>query len=170
MILNYQLSDFRLEVKRRLNEASFDGLWVTSELNSYINHAMLRVVMDTRILPASANINVTSNVSFYNLPNDLLIPEYMISSSANGSLRLFPTFILSLDKMFGGMYQWEKASSNTPSQFVPFSYNEFILWPAPSTVTTVKLTYIQQPATLVNDTDTTSLPLVAQRLVPIQAS
>src|SRR5882762_670692 len=166
-VQNYALSDFRTEVKTRLNEVSNDGLWTTAELNGYINHSLLRVVMDTRILQRDIAINVTSNVSFYTLPVDSLTPLWMYGPSLWGNLRLFPSFLLSLDRQYGGMYQWEKDSSNSSQGFVPFSYNQFILWPPPSSSTTVTLHHVPQPVTLVNDSDTTSLPLVAQKLVPI---
>lgn len=170
MIQNYQLSDFRLEVKTRLNEVVSDGLWSTAELNIYINHALLRVVMDTRILKADEPVTVAANVAWYNFPSDMLTPEWIYGPVLWGSLRLFPSFLLSLDKQYGGMYQWEKDSSNSSQGFVPFSYNQFILWPPPSANTTVTLHHCPQPATLVNDTDTTLLPLVAQKCVPIFAA
>ena len=170
MIQNYALQDFRNEVKLRLNEATNDGLWSTPELNTYINHALLKVVMDSRILLKDAPITVAANVSYYTFPSDLLTPHYMYGPSLWGSLRLFPSFLLSLDKQYGGMYLWEKDSSNQSQGFVPFSYNQFILWPAPSANTNVNLHYVPLPATLVADTDTTSLPLVAQRLVSIYAA
>jgi hypothetical protein len=170
VIQNYALKDFRLEVKTRLNEATNDGLWSTSELNGYINRSHLRVVMDTRILQRDIAINVAANVSFYSLPADSLTPLWMYGPVLWGSLRLFPSFLLSLDKQYGGMYEWEKDSSNQSQVFIPFSYNEFILWPAPSANTTVNLHDVPMPVALVNDADTTSLPLVAQRLVSIFAS
>lgn len=170
MIKNYALSDFRAEVKQRLNEPVNDGLWSTSELNTLINHALLRVVLDTRILQADEQIQVGANVSFYTFPADMLTPLWMFGPSIWGSLRLFPSFLLSLDKQYGGMYQWEKDSSNQSQGFVPFSYNEFILWPPPSQSTTVNLHHVPQPASLVNDSDVTALPLIAQRLVSIFAS
>lgn len=170
MIQNYALSDFRTEVKLRLNEPVNDGLWSTSELNTKINTALLRVVMDTRILQADEPVNVTGNVAYYNLPADMLTPLWMYGPSLWGSLRLFPSFLLSLDKQYGGMYQWEKDSSNSSQGFVPFSYNQFILWPPPSSTTTVNLHHVPFPAQLVNDTDTTSLPLIAQRMVSIFAA
>lgn len=170
MIQNYALSDFLTEVKTRLNEATNDGLWSTANLTTKINEAVLRVVMDTRILRKDTAIPVTTDVSFYPMPVDCLIPLFLYTSALWGSLRLFPSFLLSLDKMYGGMFEWEKDSSNDPQVYVPFSYNWFILWPAPSAVSTVTLHYVQQPATLVNNSDTTVLPLVAQKLVPIQAA
>lgn len=165
MIQNYALSDFRNDVKTRLNEASNDGLWTTTELNNYINDALLRVVMDSRILQADETVNVLANLAYYKLPTDMLTPLWLYGPSIWGSLRLFPSFLLSLDKQYGGMYQWEKDSSNDSQGFVPYSYNEFLLWPAPNTATTVTLHHVPQPAALVNDTDTTSLPLVAQKSV-----
>ncbi len=169
-IRNYQLIDFRNEVKLRLNEPANDGLWSTAELNTLINHALLRVVLDTRILQADETVQVGANMSWYTFPADMLTPLWMFGPTVWGSLRLFPTFLLSLDKQYGGMYQWEKDSNNQSQAFVPFSYNEFILWPAPSQSTTVTLHHVPQPATLVNDSDTTALPLIAQRLVSIFAS
>lgn len=169
-IQNYTLSDFLTEVKTRLNEVSNDGLWSTANLTSKINTALLRVVMDTRIYRKDLTIPVTQNVSFYQMPTDCLIPLFLYTSALWGSLRLFPSFLLSLDKMYGGMFEWEKDSSNDPQVYVPFSYNWFFLWPAPSAVSTVSLHYVQQPSILVNNTDTTSLPLVAQKLIPIQAA
>jgi|SRR5579864_4368622 len=170
MIRNYTLADFRNEVKTRLNETVNDGLWTTPELNTYINHALLRVVLDTRILQSDETVQVGANVSFYSFPADMLTPLWMFGPSLWGSLRLFPSFLLSLDKQYGGMYQWEKDSSNQSQGFVPFSYNEFILWPPPSSSTQVTLHHVPQPTTLVNDTDTTQLPLIAQRLVSIFAA
>lgn len=170
MIQNYALKDFRTEVKLRLNEPVNDGLWSTSELNTKINTALLRVVMDTRILQADEPITVTGNVAYYNLPADMLTPLWMYGPALWGSLRLFPSFLLSLDKQYGGMYQWEKDSSNSSQGFVPFSYNQFILWPPPSATTTVNLHHVPFPTQLVNDADTTSLPLIAQRMVSIFAS
>lgn len=169
-IQNYALSDFRNEVKLRLNEATNDGLWSTTELNTHINHALLRVVLDTRILKADETIQVGANVSFYTFPSDMLTPEWMYGPALWGSLRLFPSFLLSLDKQYGGMYQWEKDSSNQSQGFVPFSYDKFILWPPPSASTTVTLHHTPQPVTLVADTDTTSLPLVAQKMISIFAA
>lgn len=169
-ILNYTLSDFLTEVKTRLNEVSNDGLWTTSELTDYINHAQLRVVMDSAIIETDETINVAENVSYYNFPSDMLTPQWMYGPSLWGSLRLFPSFLLSLDKQYGGMYEWEKDSSNQSQGFVPFSYNQFILWPPPSEDTTVTLHHVPQPTNLVNDSDTTELPLVAQKCIAIFAA
>src|SRR5215472_1526767 len=107
-IKNYQLSDFRTEVKQRLNEATNDGLWSTSDLNTYINDAIFRVVLDSRVLRSDGTINVTANLAYYNFPSDLLTPEFIVGSALWGQLRLFPSYLLSLDKQYGGMYQWEK--------------------------------------------------------------
>lgn len=170
MIQNYTLLTFRTEVKQRLNEPLNDGLWTTAELNTKINTALMRVVMDTRILQADETINVTPNVAFYPLPSDMLTPMWMFGPQIWGALRLFPSFLLSLDKQYGGMYQWEKDSSNQSQGFVPFSYNGCILWPPPSTTTTVTLHHVPFPIQLVADTDTTALPLIAQRLVSIFAA
>lgn len=164
-VKNYQLSDFRNDVKIRLNEITFDGLWTTTELNSYINVAILRVVMDTRILQADESVSVAPNVSGYRFPADMMTPLWLFGPSLWGSLRLFPSFLLSLDKQYGGMYLWEKDSSNQSQGFVPFSYDKFILWPPPSASTNVTLHHVPFPATLVSDSDTTSLPLLAQKLV-----
>lgn len=164
-VKNYQLSDFRNEVKQRLNEASNDGLWSTSDLNTYINDAIFRVVLDSRVLRSDEAISVAANVAYYSFPSDMLTPEFIVGSTLWGDLRLFPSYLLSLDKQYGGMYQWEKDSSNSSQGFVPFSYNQFILWPPPSATTTITLHHVPVPATLVNDTDTTSMPLVHQKAV-----
>lgn len=145
-------------------------MWTTAELNTKINTALLRVVLDTRILQRDIPLNVTSNVAFYSMPADTMTPLWMFGSSLWGSLRLFPSFLLSLDKQYGGMYQWEKDSSNQSQGFVPFSYNKFILWPPPSQATTVTLHDVPLPTQLVLDTDTTAIPLIAQRLVSIFAA
>lgn len=166
-IRNYTLLDFRNEVKLRLNEPLNDGLWSTSELNTLINHALLRVVLDTRILQKDTSFNVAPNVAVYQMPSDMLMPMWLYGSALWGSLRLFPSFLLSLDKQYGGMYQWEKDSSNQSVGFVPFSFDRFILWPPPSVNTQPLIHYVPLPTPLVNDTDTTVLPLVAQRLVSI---
>lgn len=164
-IQNYTLGTLRAEIKTRLNEASNDGLWTTSELNTYVNHAQLRVVMDTRMLQADESVNVDINVSFYHFPADMLTPLWLYGPSLWGSLRLFPSFMLSLDKQYGGMYQWEKDSANASQGFVPFSYNKFLLWPPPSAKTTVNLHHVPYPTSLVNDSDVTALPLIAQKLI-----
>lgn len=170
MIQNYTFANTLTEVKTRLNEVYNDGLWTTAELNTYINHAMLRVAMDSRIPLNDAPIQVTPNVSCYKFPTDMLMPHYLYCSALWGNLRLFPTFLLSLDKMYGGMFQWEKDSSNTSQTFAPFSFDSFILWPSPSANTTINLHYVQQPPQLVSGSDTTNLPLIAQKLVVIHAA
>jgi hypothetical protein len=162
MIVNYTLKNFRDSVKRYLNELQNDGLWTTAELNAYINHAILRIVLDTRILQTDESVPVLQNLSLYRMPADMLTPLWIYGPAIWGSLRLFPSFLLSLDKQYGGMYQWEKDSTNQSQGFVPFSYDQFLLWPPPSANTNVTLHHVPLPATLVNDTDTTSLPLVAQ--------
>jgi len=166
-IKNYTLSDFRLEVKLRLNEPTNDGLWTTAELNTYINHALLRVVLDTRIIQKEVAFNVAPNTALYKMPADMMTPLWLFGPQLWGALRLFPSFLLSLDKQYGGMYQWEKDSSNQSVGFVPFSFDQFILWPPPSVTTTPSIHYVPLPPILVNDTDTTTLPLIAQRLVSI---
>lgn len=170
MIKNYQLSDFLAEVKQRLNEPVNDGLWTTAELTSKINTALLRVALDTRITQSDEQVNVAANVSFYRFPTDVLTPLWFYGPQVWGSLRLFPSYLLSLDKQYGGMYQWEKDSANQSQGYVPFSYDKFILWPPPSTNTTVTLHHVPIPKQLVFNTDTTSLPLIAQRLISIFAS
>lgn len=161
-IQNYSLSGLRLKVKQYLNEQLADGLWTSTELNTLLNRALLRVTMDTRILQRDISVQVGANVAFYSLPNDTLTPLWMYGPQIWGALRLFPSFLLSLDKQYGGMYQWEKDSSNQSQGFVPFSYNQFILWPPPSQSTTVTLHDVPLPAQLINDTDTTAFPLIAQ--------
>ena len=164
-IQNYTLGTTRAEIKTRLNESVNDGLWTTSELNAYINHALLRVVMDTRILESDETISVDNNISIYHFPTDMLTPLWIYGPQLWGALRLFPSFLLSLDKQYGGMYQWEKDSSNSSQVFVPFSYNKFILAPPPSSNTTVTLHHVPFPTTLVSDSDLTLLPLLAQKLM-----
>jgi len=165
-ILNYQLVDFRTKVKLFINEPNSDGLWSSSELNTYINHAILRVVMDCRIPQSDTSVPLVANLAYYDSPSDLLTPLWIYGPSIWGELRMFPSFLLSLDKQYGGMYQWEKDSSNDSQGYVPFSYKHFIVWPPPSSSANVTMHYVPVPTTLVNDSDTTSLPLVAQRCVP----
>lgn len=162
-VQNYSLSGLRTIVKTKINEQNNDGLWTTAELNTYINHAILRVVQDTRVLQMDEPINLLQYLALYRMPTDMLTPLWIYGPALWGSLRLFPSFLLSLDKQYGGMYQWEKDSTNQSQGFVPFSYDQFLLWPPPSVNTTVTLHHVPIPATLVNDTDTTSLPLFAQR-------
>src|SRR5690348_7030436 len=119
MIKNYTLANFRTEVKTKLNEPDFDGLWSTAELNTYINHAMMRVVLDTRILQTDESVPVLQNLALYRMPSDMMTPLWIYGPSIWGSLRLFPSFLLSLDKQYGGMYQWEKDSTNQSQGFVP---------------------------------------------------
>ena len=170
MIQNYTLATFLNEVKLRLNEASNDGLWSTSELTTYINHAQMRVVMDSRILEADTSVTIAAYRAFYNLPSDMLTPLWIYGPTIWGTLRLFPSFLLSLDRQYGGMYQWEKDTANQSQGFVPISYNQAIFWPPPSTQTNVTLHYVPEPTALVNNTDTTALPLVAQKaMIPFAA-
>lgn len=169
-VQNYSLSGLRTIVKTKLNELTNDGLWTTPELNTYINHAILRVVLDTRILQTDESVPLLQNLALYRMPSDMLTPLWIYGPSLWGSLRLFPSFLLSLDKQYGGMYQWEKDSTNQSQGFVPFSYDQFILWPPPSANTNVTLHHVPVPTTLVNDSDTTALPLFAQRAVATFAS
>jgi hypothetical protein len=170
MIESYTLANFRTETQLRLNEPSGGGMWTDAELNTLINQAIVRVAMDTRVIKKDVSINVTANFSVYRLPEDNLIPEFLYGSTTWGQERIFPTNLLALDKMAMGYGTWEKDNFGKPRNFVPFSWDQFILWPPPDAVSTVNLHYIPYPSQLVNDTDTTLFPLSAQRLVPIFAS
>ena len=170
MILNYTLANFRTETQLRLNEPAGGGLWTDAEINNYINQAILRVAMDTRVIKKDAAISVTTNFSIYTMPSDTLIPEFLYCSALWGQKRLFPTSLLSLDKTCNGFNNWEASTMENPRLFVPYSINQFILNPPPNAVSTVNLHYVPYPLTLVNDTDSTNFPLSAQKLVPVFAA
>ena len=168
-ILNYTLADFRSETQLRLNDAN-SGFWSSSELNGYINRALLRVAMDLRLPKLDTPIDITAGVSFYSLPSDYLIPEYLYGAALFGNRRLYPSNFAALDKMSAGRAAWEKERCATPTHFVPFSSDFFVLRPGPDKTSTVTLHYTPIPATLSSDSATTSFNLSGQRLVPVFAS
>lgn len=169
-IKNYTLADYRSEVQTRLREPSAGGLWSVSELNIYINRAIVRVVMDVRLPKKDTAIPIVTGLSFYSFPSDYMIPEFLYGSSTLGNQRLFPTTLIQLDRRQDGRSDWEQDFPGTPTHFIPFSQNQFILWPPSLTNDSVNLHYTPFLATLVNDSDTTNLPLTVQRLVPPFAS
>lgn len=169
-IANYTLADFRTEVQTRLREPAGGGLWSVSELNRYINRAIVRVGLDVRLPKKDAPIYLTAGVSFCVFPDDYMIPEFIYGSSTLGNQWLYPTTLIQLDKRQDGRADWEKDSPGTPSHFVPFSQNHFIIWPPLLNNDNVNLHYTPFSPVLVADTDTTSFPLTVQRLIPLFAS
>lgn len=169
-IANYTLADYRTEVQTRLREPSTGGLWTLTEIDRCINRAIVRVVMDVRLPKKDTPIPLVGGISFYSFPADYMIPEFLYGSSTLGNQWLFPTTLIQLDKMGDGRGTWEKDNPGTPSHFVPFSQNQFILWPPPLTSDSVNLHYTPFLTTLVNASDTTNLPLTVQRLIPLFAS
>lgn len=169
-VLNYRLSDFRTEVQARLREPSGGGLWSVADLNLYINRAVVRVTMDVRLPKKDTAIPIVAGIAFYSFPVDYMIPEFIYGSSTLGNQWLFPTTLFQLDKSGGGRSDWEQDFPGTPTHFIPFSHNKFILWPPPLTSDNVNVHYTPFHAPLVNDTDTTTFPLTVQRLIPVFAS
>lgn len=169
-ILNYTLADFRAEVQLRLREPASGGLWSVADLNIYINRALMRASMDTRLPKKDTAIPIVQGLSFYKFPSDYMIPEFLYGSSVLGNQRLYPTTLMQLDRRQDGRGDWEKDKPGTPEHFVPFSQNMFILWPPPLTTDNVNLHYTPFSSALVNDSDSTGLPLTVQRLIPPYAS
>lgn len=166
-VASLTFANLRTDVKRRLNEVAADGNWTTTEINTRINRAMLRVAMDCEQETEQETINLRLNVSWYHLPSDCLVPKFLFGPSAWSQLKLFPTTMTALDKED---HYWERATNSMSSQFIPFSYNRFILWPPPRETTTVTLFQTPVPTTLSADGDTTPFRLDAQKLVPIYAT
>lgn len=169
-VFNYTLADFRSETQTRLNEPSGGGLWSVSDLNLYINRALVRVGMDTRLPKKDTPITITAGISFCIFPADYMIPEFLYGSSTLGNQWLYPTTLAQLDRMQDGRTNWETDNPGVPTHFVPFSQDKFILWPPLKTSDSVKLHYTPFHPQLVADTDTTTLPLTVQRLIPVFAS
>ena len=136
-ILNYTLADFRAEVQLRLREPASGGLWSVDDLNIYINRALVRASMDTRLPKKDTAIPIVQGLSFYKFPSDYMIPEFLYGSSVLGNQRLYPTTLMQLDRRQDGRGDWEKDKPGTPEHFVPFSQNMFILWPPPLTTDNV---------------------------------
>jgi hypothetical protein len=170
MIQNYTLSDFITETQYRLNEPAAGALWTLADLTLYINRALFRLGLDTRLVRKDASIPVVAGLAFYGYPSDYMIPEFLYCSATLGNQRLFPTTLGQIDKRMQGRSPWEEDFPSQQSYFIPYSYNLFILWPAPAASDTINLHYIPFPATLVNLTDTTLFPLSAQKLVPVFAA
>ena len=169
-VKNYTLADFRNETQLRLGEPPGGGLWSVADINLYINRALMRVGMDVRLPKKDLAIPIVAGISFYSLPDDHMIPEFLYGSSTLGNQWLFPTPLMSLDRMSDGRTDWEKDNPGISTHFVPFSHNHFILWPPPQTSDNVNLHYTPFHPQLVADTDSTTLPLTVQRLIPIFAS
>ena|SRR5437868_1459833 len=170
MIQNYALIDFLAETQLRLNEPATGGLWSLADLTGYVNRALFRVGLDTRLVRKDAPISVVAGLAIYSFPPDYMIPEFLYCSSLLGNQRLFPTTLGQIDKRMQGRSPWEEDFPSQQSYFIPYSYNLFILWPAPQANDTVNLHYIPFPTILANATDTTPLPLSAQKLVPVFAA
>lgn len=169
-VKNYTLADYRAEVQTRLREPSGGGLYSISELNLYVNRALVRVVMDVRIPKKDLAIPILAGLSFYSFPSDYMIPEFLYLSSTLGNQRLFPTTLIQLDRRQDGRGDWEKDFPGIPTHLVPFSQNQFILWPPSQTSDSANLHYTPFLPSLVADSDTANIPLTVQRLVPVFAS
>ena len=166
-IANFTRAQLLAEVKRRLNEASADGAWTTTEINSFIDRSILRLAMDLKSDTAEATINLRLNVAWYRLPSDMLLPLFLYGPSIWDNSRLFPTSLTAMDKYDGARATWETATKGRSTLFIPFSYDKFIIWPPPDQSTSVTLFYIPNPTALAADATTTGLQLQAQRLLPI---
>lgn len=169
-IQNYALADYRAETQLRLNDPTGGGLWTPTELNGYINVAILRIAMDTKIMKKDAPISITNGAAVIYLPTDSMCPEWLYASAIWGQDRIFPTSWLSLDKMGQGFVKWEVTAPNRTRNFVPYSWDQIALYPPPSVTDTVNIHYTPYPSTLVLDTDTFPYPLNAQKLVSIFAA
>lgn len=170
MIQQYTLADFREEAQQYLNEPSDGGLWSIDEMNDYVNTAILRVAMDSRVIQQEVQIPVIPNFALYTLPDDLLVPLWIYTSAQWGQKRLFATTLLQMDKTLHGYSQWEKDGQGHPNNYIPFSVDKFILNPCPNASSYVVLHYSPYPDELVDDTDTTNFPLSAQKCVSIFAA
>ena len=166
-VANLTFAQLRSDVQRRLNEVAAAGLWTTAELNTRINRAQLRVAMDTEQDTEEQTINLRQNVAWYALPSNCLVPKFLYGPSIWNQLKLFPTDMISLDR---NDFYWERASSNISTQFIPFSYNRFILWPPPQTTTSVTLFQTPVPTVMSADGDTTNFRLDAQKMIPVYAA
>ena len=169
-IFNLTLAQLRTDLKTRLDEVSADGLWATSELNTQLNRAYLRVQMDTEQYTRTATINLLANLGWYSLPTDCLVPKYLYGPTAWNFERIYPTTLAVLDRADRGLGSWEKDTPGISLLFIPFSWDKFILWPAPSSTTTISLFYAAIPIDLSADSDTTVLDPQAQKLLPIYAA
>lgn len=169
-VVNYTLADYRTETQTRLREPLTGGLWSVAEINGFVNRALVRVGMDVRLPKKDTPIPIAIGISFYGFPADYMIPEYLYLDSTLGNQWLFPTTLIQLDKMQSGRGTWEKDFPGTPSHFVPFSQNQFILWPPPSVAANANLHYTPFLPALVNGADTTNLPFTVQRLIPLYAA
>lgn len=169
-VFNYTLLDFKTEVWTRLREPFGGALWQGAEVTTYINRALVRVAMDTRQTKKDTAIPIVAGISFYSFPSDYMIPEFIYGSSTLGNQWLFPTTLIQLDKRQDGRADWEQDFPGTPTHFVPFSQNKFFLWPPPIANDNINLHYTPFQPQLVQDSDSTVLPLTCQRLIPIFAS
>lgn len=170
-IANLTLGNIRSDVRTRLNEAGLtSGVWVDSEINTRINRAVLRAQVDVEQDTVEATINLRQNVAWYALPSDCLVPLFIYGPSAWSFARLYPTQITKMDRLQTNMGSWETGAAQRTTLFIPFSYDKFILWPAPNVNTTVTLFYSPVPATLSADGDTTVFHLSVQELIPIYAA
>lgn len=167
MIQTYTLADFRTETQFILNEPLAGALWSDAELNGYINVAILRVAIDTHSTKKETVVTLGKNVGMYFLPQDSLRPEFIYSDSQWGFERLYPTNLMQLDQTGQGDNKWETNLPSRGANFVPFSHDQFIVWPVPSVTVQATLHYVPYPTTLVSDTDTTTFAVSAARLVPI---
>lgn len=169
-IQTYNLAAFRQETLDHLNDSN-GGMWSTSELNGYVNQAVLRVAMDIRVNKSEAamTFGALCGCSTY-LPSDCLVPEFVYTDVNNGYQRLFKTHILALDKTGKGYNNWEKDAPNTPRNFWPFSWDQIVPWPIPFNALNGTLHYVPYPTTLVLDTDTTVFPMSGNRLVSVFAA
>ena len=169
-IQSYTLATLRSDIRQRLNESAAAGVWTDAELASHINRALLRTVIDTEMDTAEATVSLRLNVAWYNLPSDCILPMFLYGPSAWAYERIFPTSITALDRNVEHVGRWEMSGGGTSRLFVPFSYDKFILWPPPSSSTSVTLFYVPTPTTLSADGDAPNIQLHAIDLIPIYAT
>lgn len=154
MAKNFQLSEFRTEVRRR---GEYRAPYITdAELDSYINASVshlydLLIEVDPSRYLTQGTISVVSGTESYNLPADFyraISVNIPVSSSPTG-------FILGRRINWQERhYYYNNVTSTKQNTFYAIRGGQIWFWPPPTWTDSVQLDYVPVYTTLSMDTDT----------------
>ena len=156
-----QLSDIRTRVREalRVTQDPTPQRYSDAMLNSYINIVQQEVNHDTWAVEASSSITLAASTTYYSLPTLYSGMKRAVFTDANGQTIQLQEY--SEKSVIDNTPNYENDQIGSPTRYFTRQSKsggtavQISFLPIPTTVTTekVRIDYLVQPNTLVNDTD-----------------
>lgn len=145
------LSQLRTHVRSLVAIASTD-IVSDADLTTFINEAYLEIMRDADwpFLRNETTLNLASGVDSYTLPagvGEVSIASVSVQSNDANRRQLRPRSRYSVDDTLGPLINGKPMEYNTWRGSIQF-------WPTPDMTETITIRYFNEPAALVNNTDT----------------